>query len=112
MVRIINSFLMVIFILFLTAGCTSKFEKAQREKQEEITLTVSKNISSHLTSIATSLIDTIQKPSEVTSQNFQLLSERFPEISAFFLFNNDLELQKKYPSDISTNDLTGNCLTI
>ena len=103
---------MVIFILFLTIGCTSKFEKAQREKQEDVTLAVSKKISSHLTSLMTSLLDTIQKPSEVTSQNFQLLSERFPEISALFLFNNDLELQKKYPSNMSTNDLTGNCLTI
>ncbi len=103
---------MVIFILFLTTGCTSKFEKAQREKQEDVTLAVSKKISSHLTSLMTSLLDTIQKPSEVTSQNFQLLSERFPEISALFLFNNDLELQKKYPSNMSTNDLTGNCLTI
>ncbi len=112
MVRIINSFLMVIFILFLTAGCTSKFEKAQREKQEEITFTVSRNISSHLTSIVTSILDTIQKSSEVTSQNFQLISERFPEISALFLYNNDLELQKKYPSNMSAIDLTENCLTI
>jgi hypothetical protein len=102
----------VIFILFLTTGCTSKFEKAQREKQEKITLIVSEKILSYLSTLMTSLLDTIQKPSEVTSQNFQLLSERLPEISALFLFNNDLELQKKYPSNMSTNDQTVNCLTI
>ncbi len=112
MVRIINSFLMVIFILFLTAGCTSKFEKAQREKQKEVTLAVSEKISSHITSLMTSLLDTIQKPSEVTNLKYQLLKNQFPEISALFLFNNNLELQKKYPSNMSTNNLTENCLTI
>ncbi len=112
MVRITNSFLMVIFILFLTTGCTSKFEKAQREKQEDVTLAVSEKTSSHLTSLMTSLLDTIQKPSEVTVQNFQLLSEQFPEFSALFLFNNDLELQRKYPSNVNPDDVIENCLTI
>ncbi len=112
MFRIINSFLTVIFILFLTTGCTSKFERAQREKQEEITLIVSEKIPSHLSTLMTFLLDTVQKSSDVTSRNFQLLSEQFPEISALLLYNNDLELQRKYPSNIDPDDLTENCLTI
>ncbi|OPX26698.1 MAG: hypothetical protein B1H05_01845 [Candidatus Cloacimonas sp. 4484_140] len=112
MVRIINSFLMVIFILFLTTGCTSKFEKAQREKQEEITLIVSEKISSYLSTLMTSLLNIFQEPSEVTSQNYKLLKDQFPEIFALLLYNNDLELQRKYPSNINPNNLTENCLTI
>jgi len=110
MVKFIRYFFVMICFLILFSGCTSKFEKAQREKQEAVTISVSEKISSYITSLMTSLLETVHRSSEVTDQNFQLLSAQYPEISALFLYDNDLELIKKYPASISTDDVTENCL--
>ena len=111
MFKFIRSFLIVIFILILITGCASKFEKAQRKKQEAVTIIVSEKISSYITSLMSSLLETVHKSSEVTYQNFQLLSEQFPAISTLLLYNNNFELLRKYPSTISTDEVIENCLT-
>ena len=112
MVKYIRYFFIIICFLILFLGCTSKFEKAQREKQEAVTIIVSEKISSKLSSLVTLLLESLHEPADINSQNFQILSQKYPEISAFFLYDSELDLRGKFPADVSNDDIIENCLTI
>lgn len=111
MIRTFYFILIALLVLSLLLGCTSKFDKAQREKQEEFTQFISEKVLSSFSTITTSLIERIQNPSAVDYQNFRVLSQQFPEIFGILLYNNSLELQRKYPSTLMTGDLLENCLS-
>ncbi len=112
MVKYIRYFFIIICFLILFLGCTSKFEKAQREKQEAVTIIVSEKISSKLSSLVTFLLESLHEPADINSQNFQIFSQKFPEISALFLYDSELDLRGKFPTDVSNDDIIENCLTI
>ncbi|MBN2017665.1 MAG: hypothetical protein JW794_06015 [Candidatus Cloacimonetes bacterium] len=106
-----KSCFLIILVTILIIGCTTKFDKAQREKQEAITLSVSEKISTNLDELINILLKTLQEPADINTQNFNLLSQGFPEITALFLYDNNLELTGKVPSAVIDDDIIENCLT-
>jgi len=111
MVKLNRYFLVIICFLILFPGCTSKFEKAQREKQEAVAINVSEKIASNLSSLINFLCESLHEPADINSQNFQNLSQKYPELAALFLYDSELELQGKFPADVSNDDIIENCLT-
>ena len=110
MIRKYLSIVIFTILIFLTAGCVSKFEKDQIIKQESVTEIITDKTSSHLTLLISSLLETFHTSSDVNSKNFNDIATTYPEVSALFLYNKDLELQRKFPASASSDDIIDNCL--
>lgn len=102
----------VIFLILMSLlGCTTKFEKAQREKQMEVTLITSKIVNEYLSKLVMYLDATFAEPMDVNSNTFNIISASYPEVSAMFLYDTKLTISEWFPVDFNYADVTENCLT-
>ncbi len=103
--------LLISSMLITLIGCSSKFEKAQRERQMEITQTVSQKMHEYLIELVVYLQSNIIQTDDIDSNNLIRIAAVYPEVSALFLYDQNLQLIRKAPDNFDSNEVTENCLS-
>jgi len=103
--------ILFIMLLFSMAGCMSKFEKAQREKQMEVTLSSSHIIEEYLTKLVIFLDASFAEIGEINRNTFNIVSASYPEVSSILLYDTKLTISRRFPENFNYEEVPDNCLT-